>query len=494
MKNIIKKRSFLNAVAAYLIGTILVRGIGLFTTPIFTRILSTTDFGILSVFQTWVNCFAVFIGLQVSGSIATARIHLGQREFNSYLKNILLLSFLAFACISTVCLLFRNILADLLELSPDLILFLLIQSFGSSCATFYISYTIQTKQPKKNVIFSVALVLSNVALSIPLILYLDEDKYMGRVIAGTFINVVLSVYVYVFFFKTQKVKVEIRDWKYAIPLSVPLIAHLLSNVLIGQSDRLFIVKYLGYKDAAIYSVAYTIGSIGVILTEASNNVWSPWYLDNTKAKNIESINARSKTYVIVVVLIFSWIMFCAPEIMSIMAPATYSLGTKSLIIVAAAVFFKFLYRFPLAYEQYAKNLKWVAVATVVSLLVNVLFNYFLIPFWGMFGAAVSTLITYVVLFGIHEYVARIIIKGYNIDFKNYIPGIVIVALISVSAFFLVHETFLRFSILIGITLILITSIINQNIRIIQRMPYIRYIFSFVKQFSSFKKINFDKER
>lgn len=447
------KTSMINSLGIYLLGTFLIKAISLITTPIFTRILSTTDYGIISIYQTWVSIFAVFIGLQMSSTIATARVHLPRDSFSTYLKSILMLSFLSFIIISAFCILFSEPLANLLELQVKLIPYLLLNAYGTSCAIFFISFAIQTKQPKKQLFFSIINVTGITILSLVLILSLKNDKYMGRIIGATVINVLTSVFVYVQLFFPNKSKIRLEDWKYALPLGLPLIIHLISNLVVGQSDRILINKFLGYQSAAIYSVAYTIGTLGLMIAEATNNVWSPWYLDNTKASSHEKINKISKLYIFTISFIFICIILSSPEILLLMAPKEYSSGLASLIIVAASIFFQFLYRFPLGYEQYSRNMKWVAVSTIASAILNLILNYYFIPLFGIVGSAYATFISYIVLFLLHEIIARKIIKGYNIKFTNYIPSIIIIITIAYLSFLFLKMWYVRYLILFLILVI-----------------------------------------
>lgn len=447
-KDLISKNANAKSFLTYLIGTLFITGISFVTTPIFTRILSTTDYGVISIYQTWVSIFAVFIGFQVSGSIATARVHLPSNKFERFLKSAIALSFIGFILVSTTVLLFRDSFALLLEIDTKLVPFMIIHAFGLSCATFYLVYTVQTKQPKKNALFAVIVAIFSVSISILVILNLDDDKYMGRIIGNSTVYFIVILFVLIKFLFFSKHKIAMEDWLYALPLSLPLIIHLLSNLIVGQSDRLFINTHLGLDAAAIYSVAYVIGSLGMLIGEAANNIWSPWYLDNTKLGKKDEINKAAKYYIILITFVFSVILLISPEILYLMAPKEYSIGIGSLIIVSISVFFRFLYRFPLTYEQYSKNLKWVAVSTIFSALINLLLNYILIRKMGIIGAAIATLISYVILFGLHEIVARKIIKGYNLEFKNYLPGIVGVFFFGALSYLLIEYWYLRYSILI----------------------------------------------
>ena len=61
----------------------------------------------------------------------------------------------------------------------------------------------------------------------------------------------------------------------------------------------------------------------------------------------------------------------------------------------------FLCTFPITYEQYHKQVKIVAAATIASSLINILLNYLLIPPLGMLGAALATVISHTLQFLAH---------------------------------------------------------------------------------------------
>lgn len=450
IKKFIKKNHVASSFIIYFIGTVLLQGINFITTPIFTRILSTNEYGITSIFNTWVAIFAVFIGCQVTGSIATARVHKSAEQLDNYMKSIMVLSLIGAAIISSLCILFRYRLTTLLQIDVKLIPHLLIQAYGTSCAILYSTYTIQTKKPKKNVIFSIIVTMCTVVLSLILILSFQQNKYLGKIYSGTFIYIFVIIYISKRFIYNQKTKIDLLDWKYCLVLGAPLIIHLLSNIVIGQSDRVFIKNMLGNEKAAIYSVSYSIGSLGMIFADVCNNVWAPWYLDNTKANNSKNINNVAQKYVILVSGGFALVMLMAPEVIRIMAPKEYLKGVNSLLIIIVSVFFQYLYRFPLAYEQYRKNMKWVAFCTVTSALINMGLNYVLINLVGMFGAALATLISYIILFAMHEFVARKIIKGFNINVLAYVPGIVICLIFLPISYFALNYWYIRYSIILVI--------------------------------------------
>lgn len=447
----------LNSLAIYLFSTLFIKSISILTIPLFTRILSLHEYGILSIYQTWVNIFAVFVGLQLSGSIASARIHYKPNEFKSYIKSILGLSSITFIIIAVISFALLDQLSNILQIENTLVPLLLIQSFSVYISIFYLTYCIQNKKPKSHLIYSVSIASFSILLSIVMVILLEENKYYGKIYGFMIVNIIGLIFVYYELYYKIKSRIRLKDWMFALPISIPLIIHLLSNLVIGQSNRILITKYIGYEEAAIFSVAYMIGSFSLMIAEATNNVWSPWYLDNTKNNNTQLIKNVSKQYVIAITVIFAFIILMSREILAIMAPATYSTGGSSIVIITVGIFFQYLYRFPLGYEIYTRNMKWIALATIISALLNYYLNVFLIQDYHILGAAFSTLVSYIVLFLAHEIIARKIIKGYNISFYTYLPSIITIALIATLSIYSQEYLFIRatiFAILLVSTLYL----------------------------------------
>lgn len=205
----------------------------------------------------------------------------------------------------------------------------------------------------------------------------------------------------------------------------------------------------------------------MIFAEITNKIWSPWYLENTKSQNKVLINKVVRIYSLVVAYVFIMGMLIAPELLKIMAPKEYWIGINSLIIVSLGVYFQFLYRFPLGYEQFSKKMIWVSINTIISALINIGLNVILIDIYGIVGAAIATLLSYIILFLLHEFIARVVIKNYNIEFKGYLFGIVTCLLFAFIALLFVEIIILRYGIVLIINLFLILYMFKNKDKILK---------------------------
>ena len=73
--------------SGYMLANILIRSTAIITAPIFTRILTTSDYGIASNFVAWLHVFSIFTGLGLAYSIGVAKIDFPS-ELNKFLASI----------------------------------------------------------------------------------------------------------------------------------------------------------------------------------------------------------------------------------------------------------------------------------------------------------------------------------------------------------------------------------------------------------------------
>ena len=120
----------------YTFGTILLKGCIFLTLPIFTRLMSTSDFGIYNSYMAYEGILSSILGLGLYGTIKNAKIDFN-KDFNEYMSSIILLSII----VLIFFLIIANILSPLLSLFIGMNRFILnvliLHSFGSFLIFLY---------------------------------------------------------------------------------------------------------------------------------------------------------------------------------------------------------------------------------------------------------------------------------------------------------------------------------------------------------------------
>lgn len=96
MKNLLKKKDFAEAGALYFIATLFNKGIGFVTVPIFSRILTTSDYGTVTTFNSWVSMISVFISLALYNAVRNSFVDMDDKERPHFLSTIITFTGLVF--------------------------------------------------------------------------------------------------------------------------------------------------------------------------------------------------------------------------------------------------------------------------------------------------------------------------------------------------------------------------------------------------------------
>ena len=207
--------------------------------------------------------------------------------------------------------------------------------------------------------------------------------------------------------------------KRMLAFGIPTIFTLLCMRVIDLSDRQIILRFIGESELGRYSVAYTLGMVGVmVFINSFRLVWQPFFLsqkDNPDARNLFS---RVATYYAMFIgMAFLGITLFRKEIFVIYAPK-FSISLAEIVpfVSCAYVFFGF-YVIMLAGIFIREKTRFLPIATVTGAALNLGLNFVFIPVFGIIGAAYSTVIAYVVMviimYGILHNVYRV-----NYEFKR----------------------------------------------------------------------------
>jgi O-antigen/teichoic acid export membrane protein len=433
--NLLKHKIIKNGIY-YVIGGILIQGINFFSLPIFTRILTPADFGVVSVYTAWMNIMSIFICFQIYGSLGNARISYSPKEFKNYKENMIVLSTVIFFVWIFIFILFNSVFVKLLNLDFQILICLLIHSFFFSIINFKVTDLLFEERPKKRLFLSFLNITIMVFLSIIFVIFvLTDKKYMGRILGGTISSSVIGIFIYFSYINFKKIKLDFKYWKFGLKITIPLIFHTLSHIILGNSNKIMLEKFKGFEITGIYTFVMTLGMIINVLWSAFNNAWVPWFYENSKEGNHELI----KDYAIKYLRFFTYIcvgfLMLVPEVAILMGTKNYSSGINLLPYITMGYYFIFCYSFSVNYELFCQKTVFMAIGTIVAALFNILINFILIPKYGSLGASLGTAVSYLCLFIFHETIMRLIIKHKILDVKNYIEQIFIL-LITILIYYL----------------------------------------------------------
>ncbi|MCB2358810.1 lipopolysaccharide biosynthesis protein [Clostridium estertheticum] len=437
----------------FTIGTFFVQGISFITMGIFTRMLSTADFGIVNVYTTWLSVFTTLITLGLLATVNNAKVDF-KEKYDEFASSILFLATLFAIFWFIIVFIFKKQIGSIINLNSILVMCLIIQSFFQFIVDFSYAKLNAEYKYKKYLLISISAAILNTILAIIIIYNLKTDKYYGRISSLLIIAILYGAVLYIIAMRKGKKLINFKYWKYALILSIPAIVHLLSGVILQSVDTLMINSMLGESAAGIYSFAYKIGMIMYFVWLACNKAWVPWFYENMKEKNYEDIRLKIKYYIMIFSVMGFVLIFISPEIGKIMGTKDFYQGLDYVPLIMVGYYFQFLYSIPVNLEFYTKNTKLLSLGTLIAALANVVLNYIMIPRYGAVAATWTTIIAYVLLFLYHYFMSLHIVDVRIYNFKPFAYGIISIVLSSVIFYVVKDNLILRYGILI-VTLIVL---------------------------------------
>ena len=234
-----------------------------------------------------------------------------------------------------------------------------------------------------------------------------------------------------------------------------MVFHGLSQLILAQADKVMLKNMMNNSVVGIYSFTFTFAHVMNIIYNAFNNTWVPFYYDDVKAEKYEAIHRRSKNYIYVFTALSIGFILLAPDVIKLFAGKDFWTGISLIPVFVLANYMMFLYSFPVNYEFYHKKSIHIAIGTSVAAVINCILNYILIPKMGMAGAAVATLISYVMLWIFHHLVSKYFIgEHYHYTIKEFLPGLCVMIIASLVVFLFEESILIRWilAILVGLAL------------------------------------------
>ena len=457
----------------FTICNILQRGVSLITAPIFTRLLTTEQYGLYSVYNSWYSIISIFATFNLSYGVFIRGITKYDDDRDKFTSAMQGLSTTITVIFFVIYIIAHDYWNQLFELPTVFIVMMFIELLFVPAFAFWSNLQRNEYKYTALVIVTLAMSVANPILGIVAVL-LTEHKAEARVITSVLVQVCVGLIFYIIqFYRGKKFYVK-KYWKYALTFNIPLIPHYLSMTVLQQADRLMISKLVGNSEAAIYSVAYTVSTIMTLVTQAINNSFTPYTYQMIKAKNYKKIGNAANLLLILVGCGCIFAIAFGPEIIKIMAPVEYYDAIWIIPPVAISVYFMFLYPLFGNIEFYFEETKFTMFASCIGAVLNVVLNAIFIPIFGYYAAGYTTLVCYI-LFAVAHYFVYKNICNKKISKDKIYDGKFIVILSVILVLAMIVMTFVYEFVLIryAIILIILVVLFIKRTKIIEELKMIK---------------------
>ena len=418
IKKVLLGSKEVKASSAYVICSVLQRCLSFITLPLFTRLLTTDEYGISTVYTSTMAVVIIFTTLNLPyGSFSPAMIKF-EEDRDGYISAVNTICSLLTAVYFAVYFLFRNFWNGLLDLPTELMVLMGLEMLFNTAIQFWMGKARFEYRYKPFVAVTLLISVVGTACSILAVLLLP-NKGVAKVIAHGTVICIIGLVIMVQSFMRGRQPFNKVYWKYALSFNIPLIPYYLSQIIFNQSDRLMINSMTGRSNAAMYGVAYSLAFILTFVLNAINNSYVPWVYRKIKNNELRDNKRVSTIIAVIMAVLLLGVISLAPEIILVMAGKKYTSAVWVVPPVSMSLLLLFYSQLFINVEFYYEEKYKLVGASILAAVTNIVLNYYGIKMFGFVAAGYTTLISYVLFAGCNYLAMKQICREKGIDGDLY---------------------------------------------------------------------------
>ncbi len=403
----------------YITTNVFTKLIALLATPLFTRLLLPEEYGVYSLYISWMGIISVLVALGISGGAIYRALGKFGEAREDLISSAIGILFIASVALSIPALVFSRVGEGLTGLSPFLNCMLIFEVFLNSSETVVFAYYRYKYSYVRICLINLLYAVISVGVALALI-YFTPIKAEARIYASFFASSILILPLIRPYLKPKKLYKR-EFWEYLLRLSLPLLPSAFSTALIAQIDKLMIERLDGTAALGKYSIAYSVGFMLTTLTAALYSALQPWLMRKLNSGNTEAAKIITKRIVFLTALGLLVFLLVIPEIFKIIAAEAYRDAEIAVYPLAVAGYLQFISNILAANIIHTEKTGAISIAGLIAFGFNLLTNLFLIPRYGYPAAAVTTALSYLLLVALEYLYLKKYSLGKVIDKKTVYP-------------------------------------------------------------------------
>ena len=392
-------------------------GISFLLMPIFTRIMSKEQYGIVTDYNSWHYIIEVFA---VMGLASVGSFNVGLNEYRDrrdrFVSSMLIMANLATLTVFALIFAIKGIAVNDFILSWPLLICMFIGFLFSPATTFFLARKRYEYKYMTGAIVTIGSIIAIQGLAVVLVLLFGENpnelaettdtvtqttaglqSSEWKVLSTLIGTLIFGIPLYLYQMKKGSFKTEAKMMKEMFVFTLPLLPHYLALHVMNGADRIMVGKLDSVSSEAVYGVASSLGLAAATVWTAINGSLQPYIFGKLNDGDTASVRKTTKYLLAFYAGLCVVVSLMAPELLMILAPAKYSDGLAAIPPIIGMAFLNALYNVYASIEFYHKKSVGIAVATIVSAGLNIGLNAWLIPIYGLPAAAYTTLIANAVL-------------------------------------------------------------------------------------------------
>jgi len=387
----------------YLAGSLAGKMIGFLMIPIYTRFLSTEEYGTLELLDLTSYVIGLLLAMGVAQSVVRLyHDHEDQVKRNRVVSVAMITLWIASAFAAVWLFLFARDISQLVFKSPDynhlfqLIFVTMILNLNNEIPLNLL--LIKEKSVLYNIINLVRLAI-NLILNILFIVHLHMGVE-GILLGGLITSAVTGAFLTIFTIRQIGLSFSLDTLRDMLTYGFPLIWSWLGMFVVNFGDRFIIQRHLGESLVGIYSLSYKFGMLpNFLVLTPFMLIWGPKRFEIAKLPDAKRTYSYVFTYFLFVQFLLGLVVSVSiRDVIWVVSHPDYHSAYMYVPVIILSYILWGCYAYTQIGILLEKRTKYLAYASAIGAAVNVGVNLLLIPELKLWGASIATLLTFAVIF------------------------------------------------------------------------------------------------
>lgn len=393
--------------AIYGISTIIGRFFNFLLVPFYTNVFTASEYGIAFIIYSYLAFLNIFYIYGMDAAFMKYSSTAVDDEKSDMFSTPYLMVTLSSLILSSAIIFFRNSLSQSMNVPDTYSYILLIVAFILILDTLtlipFANLRLERKATKFAVIKTINIVI-NLSSNLILILVYDygiEAMFISNLLASAFSFFALLPDT----FRRLKFRIKKPIAVKMLKFGLPYLPASLASMVVQVIDTPILDRLTDSATVGIYKANYKLGIFMMLFVSMFNYAWQPFFLNNAREENAKEIFSKVLTlFLIVSSLLWLVLSLFIEDIASIniwegrtLIGKDYLEGVIIVPIILLGYLFYGLYVNFTAGIYIEEKTNYFPYVTGLGAVINIIVNFTLIPVYGITGAALATLASYLVM-------------------------------------------------------------------------------------------------
>lgn len=419
-----RSRYLIKNTIIFTVGNLGSKLISFFLIPLYTNTLSTTEYGVVDLITTVGTITIPIITLNICESVMRFGLDkdANHEKITQIGTNVLLIGMVIGLLILPLC-----YLSDTIS-RYSLFVYLYVISLAASQL-----YLCDLRGKELLIQYSIGNILHTFFIAIMNILFLLVFKkgiegYLKAYIISNILTAIYALMVGKGYKSFHFSKIDRDLLKQMTKYSAVLIPNSFMWWIMNSSDRIMISSMVGIAANGIYAVSYKLPTLVSTLTSIFNQAWSYSAIrEEGTTDESEYNNKIFKSLIGIVMLIGIGLITFMKPFLSIYVASEYYIAWKYTPFLTIGSVFLTLATFMATSYTVHKDSFGYLFSGMSGAIFNIVMNFLLIPLIGVYGAAIATCISYILVFMFRLFHTRKYIL-YDIKNKEFVVGTIVLVI------------------------------------------------------------------